>query len=57
MGIGEPIEVIDTPGFLDSSGADDQVMYEIFDCLSNYTGRGFNICLMPLSALDPRLDG
>ncbi|TNV86470.1 hypothetical protein FGO68_gene12229 [Halteria grandinella] len=54
---GQKVEIIDTPGFLDSSGSDQEIMTDIFECLMNYSQQGFNICVMPISAMDPRLDG
>lgn len=51
------LEVIDTPGFLDSSGSDLEVIGEIYDFLMNYREDGFSICVIPFSALEMRFDG
>ncbi len=32
-------------------------MEAIFECLMSFKDKGFNICVVPMSALDQRLDG
>lgn len=53
---GHHLEVVDTPGFLDSSGSDIEVMQEVFLTLDGYKDNGFNICILPISILDTRFD-
>jgi GTP1/Obg family GTP-binding protein len=49
---GTPAKVIDTPGFMDSSGTDNNTLEAILDMLENIKDKGFHIGLFCFSATE-----
>lgn len=51
-----PLKVIDTPGFMDSSGNDKNTIERIMSMLENLRDDGFHIGLLCISATDDTID-
>lgn len=51
------VKVIDTPGFMDSSGSDATIVYMIMDLLLELSEDGMTYILFCYSANELRLDG